>query len=59
MKIEIPIHSDLADEILIRILKNIDVEFWDDEPEYKEKLKDAIDVVLDYFGATVSTGRDQ
>ncbi|KKL58792.1 hypothetical protein LCGC14_2221840 [marine sediment metagenome] len=52
MKVEIDI--DACDEILIGILqdvKNNQIEFWSDEPEYSEKLKEAVEVLLDYFGA--------
>ncbi len=51
MKVEIDI--DACDEILISILQDVKknhIEFWNDEPEYAEKLKEAVDVLLDYFG---------
>ena len=51
MKVEIDI--DACDEILISILQDVkknQIEFWSDEPEYSEKLKEAVDVLLDYFG---------
>ena len=51
MKVEID--SDACDAILIGILqdvKNNQLEFWSDEPGYSEKLKEAVDVLLDYFG---------
>jgi hypothetical protein len=53
MKVEIS--DDAKDQILIDILKDIrdnHIDFWKEEPEYYEKLKDAVNVVLDYFGET-------
>jgi hypothetical protein len=56
MKVEIS--DETGDQILIEILKNIrdrhdkHMGFWKEEPEYYEKLKDAVNVVLDYFGET-------
>ena len=51
MKVEIDL--DACDAILIGILQDVknNIEFWSDEPEYYEKLKEAVEVLLDYFGA--------
>ena len=51
-KIEIELDGEQADRLVINILRAVqnDLEFWKDEPDYYEKLKTALEVVLDYFG---------
>ena len=60
-KIEIELDGEQADRLVVSILRSMqnDLKFWKDEPDYYEKLKTALEVVLDYFGEdSVHEGRD-
>jgi len=51
MKVEIEIHSELADNIVVAVLKSTleDVDFWKDEPKYHKKLKASLKLLLEYY----------